>query len=368
MRTFALLIPILSVLAWSCNDSEAAREPLYGAQLPATTFVVNPAKDTVLKTPGGALITVPAGALASGEGSAVTLEVKEAYTPTDMTRGGLMHNGGETLSSSGMIYVNVAAGQSVTINKPLSIAIPAKEAAGEMMVYKGEAGEDGVRWTDAKPLTSSPTLTNLAAGKTLFITNCAACHGLKDEAAGPPVAWITQRRDKQWLYAFTRSNATLLWRGDGYSCYLFNRYKTPMPQYPNLTDADLANLYHYIDHVSHAVDSNAVLNPRASFDSCVKNDPNCGEVASRVRPLPAHEGTDTAVAAVTDYYTFAVDKHGWYSVAGKPGVGIAVTANATADDLPAAPDPVPHVEPLKACPCWCDERAYRRADSLGRAR
>ena len=365
MRTIALLIPVLLIAAWSCNDSQA-NEPVFGAELPATNFTVDPAKDTVLKTPGGARISISAGSLDAGGATSVTLEVKEALTTDDMNRGGLLHGSNEANNSVGMIYISVTGGQSVSIHKALNISIPAKTPGGDMMVYKGVAGEDALlKWTEARALAGAPSShPPTDAGKTLFESRCASCHGGKEEIAAPPLAWITSRRDRQWLYAFTRNNAILLWRGDSYSCYLLNRYKTPMPLFKDLTDADLGNLYNYIAAASKSVDSNAVNDYKRSFDSCVTNDPNCGAAAQKVAQTDKVT-TAPAEAPVADFYTFTVDKHGWYNVAGKGGETPATTAAfpaVSADSLhPAA-------APLQACPCWCNESDYRRADSLGRER
>jgi len=369
MRKIASLIPaFLLVAVWSCTDTEA-HEPVFGAELPATNFVVDPTKDTVLKTPGGALITISAGSFEAGEATSITLEVKEAYTSDDMNRGGLLHGSSESLDSKGMVYINVTGGQSVSINKPLSISLPAKETGNEMTVYKGAAGEDGLlKWTEGKPLSSAPAQPANDAGKTLFESRCASCHGGKEEGAGPALAWITKRRDKQWLYSFTRDNAVLLWRGDGYSCFLASRYKTPMPLFKDLSDADLTSLYRYIDNASRSIDSNAVIDHKRSFDSCVANDPKCsaaGRLANGRSTVQVDTTTTASETPVADFYTFTIDKHGWYNVARKAG-----SAPVVADVFPALSDSV-HVaaiEPLQGCPCWCNEAAYRRADSLSRGK
>jgi mono/diheme cytochrome c family protein len=393
MRINSLVFVVLLVALHSCNDPEPVST--VGNELPSSTFTIYPAKDTVLKTPGGALLTIPAGALDAGDANSVVLEIKEAYTAEDMTRGRLIdHSNGEAFSSVGMIYLNVAAGQSVSIHKPLEVSMPAKMLQKDLMVYKGLVDEGGnFGWGDARPLADNPGLQQFEAGKALFQSTCASCHGLRGEAAGPPLAWITRRRDPQWLHAFTRNNATLLWRGDAYSCYLFNRYKTPMPSFRDLTDADLATLYRYIDNASQAIDSNSVYDGKRGFDSCVRNDPNCGSVASRANRIPAQAPVDPTAAAQTagspdkaDYYRFTIDKHGWYAVAQKGGptranAGGPATANASGPVAGSANDPttaaatsdsvqqvVAHLEPLQACPCWCDESAYRRADSVGRAK
>jgi len=136
-----------------------------------------------------------------------------------------------------------------------------------------------------------------------------------------------------------------------------------MPLFKDLSDTDLVNLYRYVDNASKSVDSNAVVDHKRSFDSCVANDPNCGAAARRA----ARTDTITATpveAPVLDYYTFTIDKHGWYNVAGKSGNG-----SVLADAFPAVTDSLrSSAEPLQACPCWCNESAYRRADSLGRAK
>ena len=376
MRHIAFLIPIILVAFWSCTDSEA-HEPVFGAELPAINFSVDPTKDTVLKTPGGALISIPAGSLEAGNVTSVSLEVKEAYTSVDMVRGGLQRESGDPLASSGMIYINVTGGQSVSIHKPISVSLPAKDAGSDLMVYKGQAGENALlNWTDPHALNSAPAQQSNEGGKALFQTRCAACHGGKDESTGPPLAWITRRRDRQWLYAFTRNNATLLWRGDGYSCYLFGRYRSAaMPLFKDLSDADLTSLYHYIDNASKDIDSNSVADHKRSFDSCVANDPKCAAVTSHPRALAPTEATSTdsttAVPemAVTSFYTFAVEKHGWYSVARK--AGSSADPISSADAFPAPSDSTAAhsaFDPIQGCPCWCDESAYRRADSLSRGR
>lgn len=384
MRTNSLVFLVLLVALFSCNEPQP--EPTAGNELPSTSLTVYPAKDTVLKTPGGALISIPAGALDAGEAATVVLEVKEAYTPEEMRRGKLIDNShGQALNSLGMIYLNVAPGQSVSIHKPLGVSMPAKYWQKGLMVYKGLFDENAIfRWADARSLEDNPAQGQLDAGKAIFLSSCAACHGLKGEAAGPPLAWITKRRDRQWLQAFTRNNATLLWRGDAYSCYLFNRYKTPMPSFPELSDADLASLYRYIDMASRSVDSNSVPNGRQVFDSCVRNDPNCGGVATRTSVVASQDPADTTAAsqaAATDYYRFTVEKHGWYSVAGKGGADGAtadrtdaggasgsVASGGATDPAAGSPDSDPsrRAEALQACPCWCNEAAYRQADSLAR--
>ena len=136
-----------------------------------------------------------------------------------------------------------------------------------------------------------------------------------------------------------------------------------MPAFPNLSDADLRAIYHYVTSASKAmgIDAGAVTDLKQGFDSCAKNDAACGDVIEQAKLKPAVDTTSTiAAAAITmnDYYTFAVDKHGWYNVAASGEDKATVDANfeGTGEML----------EPLSSCPCACRENLYRKADSLAR--
>ncbi len=371
MRPIAFLILVLLVA--SCNGPDSDNGPAGGEELPATTFTIDPTRDTVLKTPGGATLKITAGSLAVEDANTVKLLVKEAYTPQAMIDGKLQNR---TNNSSGMIYVNLAPGQNVSIHQPLVISIPVAYPQKDMMVYTGKVDETTtVNWGDPRPLQENPGVRQVDAGKSIFQASCASCHGLRRAATGPPLAWITQRRDKQWLYAFTKSNAKMLWRGDALTCYLFNRYnKTAMPTFPSLSNADLESLYRYIDYASQGIDSNSVFDEKRSLDSCVKNDPNCSSIAQRAKTVTGQETADTTTAGTqttatapptraSNYYIFTIDKHGWYNIARRPG-----TETAAAEVIIEAVDSSRRVEPLQACPCWCNESAYRKADSIARAR
>ena len=113
----------------------------------------------------------------------------------------------------------------------------------DMKVFKGRLDENGiVNWGVPEALTGMPA--SIPDGKALYETNCASCHQLKGNATAPSLAYLSSRRDQRWLYAFTRRSDLLLWRGDPYTCFLFNRYKkSSMPPFPNLSDGDLQAVY-----------------------------------------------------------------------------------------------------------------------------
>ena len=212
MRAPALTILVLLAGLFSCNNPENANGPTGGEQLPTTTFSIDPAKDTVLQTPGGAVLKIAAGTFDAGDARVVKLEIKEAATPDEMSKGNLSLRAGDTsLVSSGVIFVQLAAGQTVSILKSINVSIPAKVLQKDMQVYKGRLDENGiVNWGVPEALAGSPG--SMSDGKAIYLANCASCHRLKGNVTGPSLAFLLSRRNRQWLFAFSRRSDRLLWR------------------------------------------------------------------------------------------------------------------------------------------------------------
>lgn len=273
MRILPSALLCLLVALSSCRTHVHSSLPTTPDDLPSTLFVIDPSRDTTLTTPGGALLKIPKGALDAGAGTVVQLEVKEAYTIEDMLRGGLgTRSKGALLTSGGMIYLNVAGGTNATLRKPIGVQVPTRNWQPDMQRYKGLPDDDGtIDWVDPSPLgkDTSETEKDVIAGKALFQTNCAACHALSAAVTGPPLAFITQRRDPKWLHTFIRNNTRML-QTDAYSCWLYHRYnKTPMNTFPNLSDANMEALLKYIDVASRKFDSNKVVDEKRPYDSCL---------------------------------------------------------------------------------------------------
>jgi len=90
------------------------------------------------------------------------------------------------------------------------------------------------------------------AGKTLFNTNCAACHNLDKKMTGPALRGIEARLsddqglDRDWINAWIRNSSAVIKSGDAYAAKIFaennNAAMTAMPQ---LSDADIDNILAY---------------------------------------------------------------------------------------------------------------------------
>jgi mono/diheme cytochrome c family protein len=94
---------------------------------------------------------------------------------------------------------------------------------------------------------------NLSAqdGKTLFNTNCAACHAVNKRSTGPALAGVEDRwPDKTKLHAWVKNSAAFLKTGDVYANNLYNEYnKTAMNLFPGLSDKDIDAILAYIKSV-----------------------------------------------------------------------------------------------------------------------
>ena len=61
----------------------------------------------------------------------------------------------------------------------------------------------------APSLTTSQEV-DIQAGKSLFNTNCAACHQLNRKAVGPALRGVTDKYDKEWLYKWIKNGTQMI--------------------------------------------------------------------------------------------------------------------------------------------------------------
>ena len=105
-------------------------------------------------------------------------------------------------------------------------------------------------------LTISTSLTaqegDPVKGKTLYNTNCAACHQLDRKMTGPALRNVEARLaeeqglDREWLNKWIRNSAGLIASGDAYANKIYDEYnKTAMTAFPQLTDQDISDILAY---------------------------------------------------------------------------------------------------------------------------
>jgi len=91
-----------------------------------------------------------------------------------------------------------------------------------------------------------------AKGKTLFNTNCAACHQLDKKMTGPPLRKIESRLadeqglDRAWITDWIHNSPGVIKSGDPYGNKIFNEYnQTAMTAFPQLSDQDISDILAY---------------------------------------------------------------------------------------------------------------------------
>ena len=305
-------------------------------------YTIDCRRDTILHTAHGAALTIARGSIDAGGKNAVCLEIKEAYTTTDMIRYGLLtQSNGQPLSSGGMISIEPAESSAALIVRPIRIALPTNRIEQHMQRYTGVRSDKGtINWTSPRPLADRSAAQQIAYGRQLF-ENCRSCHALGHVVTGSALAYIGQRRSEDWLYRFIRDNNELRASGDCYANYVFNSYNgTPMVLFPQLSRTDFRRLMDYIASESLLYDSNKVEDDARDFDSCRRYRQLAGVLEQNRAALIKDNGprtrvirrdgarnlpTDTSIVYTKTtpvvaeqhpaiYYQFTVESFGWYNV------------------------------------------------------
>lgn len=274
-KIIILLLFVLSILG--CLNKKETNSLLSTQNLSSEFFNIDINKDTLLRTGKGALIKIPKGAITSSAAT-VQLEVKEAYSMEEIIQAGLItSSNGEPLSSGGMIYINAVGESTAKITKAISIATPTNSINEGMQIFKGEAKDGKINWTQPTAQTKTPQMDTLALGKSLFQSNCSSCHNLYKKSTGPSLIGVTKRKSRKFLYDFT-NNPTAAADGPAiednlYLQCLLNHYSpTVMTAFSNFSANEMKVLYDYIEN-----ESNKYAGPPTEdflnglcIDSCVK--------------------------------------------------------------------------------------------------
>ncbi|MBB1148740.1 c-type cytochrome [Myroides sp. NP-2] len=90
---------------------------------------------------------------------------------------------------------------------------------------------------------------DVAKGKELFNSNCAACHKLDGASTGPALRGVVERHDGdvEWLHKWIKSSSSLIKSGDARAVKLFNEWnKVVMNDFPGLSDQDVDDILAYV--------------------------------------------------------------------------------------------------------------------------
>lgn len=103
---------------------------------------------------------------------------------------------------------------------------------------------------EAAPAADAPAAQSggdVAKGKELFNSNCAACHKLDGKSTGPALRGINEKHDAAWLYKWIHNSSDLIASGDAAAVKVFEEYnKIPMTHFPQLSTGDIDNMIAYM--------------------------------------------------------------------------------------------------------------------------
>ncbi len=86
-------------------------------------------------------------------------------------------------------------------------------------------------------------------GKRIYEKYCINCHDKKmiEYATAPPLGGITKRRNKEWLYSYTRNSDQMYKDGDSIAIKLRSENFGLMTNFPMLNNNKLDAVYYYIE-------------------------------------------------------------------------------------------------------------------------
>jgi glucose/arabinose dehydrogenase/mono/diheme cytochrome c family protein len=110
--------------------------------------------------------------------------------------------------------------------------------------------------------------TSIRAGEQAFNEKCAGCHNFNGDGIGPHLAGVTEEREIAWLKRFIRDPKQLMDSGDSVAKKLLAEFRTQMPSFKMLSDAELNSLLAYMHtykktelHLADDKDTGYLVNP-----------------------------------------------------------------------------------------------------------
>ena len=94
---------------------------------------------------------------------------------------------------------------------------------------------------------------DVQAGKSLFNTNCAACHQLNRKAVGPALRGVTEKYDREWLYSWIKNGTQMIKDGDPQAVAIWEEYnRAVMTNYPQFSNEQIDNILAYTNYTPPA--------------------------------------------------------------------------------------------------------------------
>ncbi|CAM4213336.1 c-type cytochrome [Gillisia hiemivivida] len=97
-------------------------------------------------------------------------------------------------------------------------------------------------------VAAEPGSGDVANGKALFNSLCAACHKPYSKSIGPALNGVSDRRSRSWIESWIYNSAEMIASGDAQAVAIYEEYnKTAMPAFPLLTEAEIGDILAYVE-------------------------------------------------------------------------------------------------------------------------
>ncbi|HEX2629495.1 MAG TPA: cytochrome c [Chitinophagaceae bacterium] len=93
-------------------------------------------------------------------------------------------------------------------------------------------------------------------GKTIFSIRCAGCHNVNVKLTGPALAGVDQRHSIDWIIGFVKNSKKMINSGDKEAVTIYEQFRIPMPEHPDLTDENIKQIVEYIKSEAKPVEEN----------------------------------------------------------------------------------------------------------------
>ena len=124
----------------------------------------------------------------------------------------------------------------------------AQEEASQDATDEGQEQTDESSEESSEDAAAASELGDASNGKSLFNSQCAACHKPYSDGIGPALNGVTERRDMDWLYRWIKNSKELISSGDEDAVAIYEEYnQTAMPAFPQLSDADIDDILAYVE-------------------------------------------------------------------------------------------------------------------------
>ena len=84
---------------------------------------------------------------------------------------------------------------------------------------------------------------DISKGKSLFNSNCAACHKLNKNLIGPALAGVSEKYEREWLYTWIKNSSAMIKSGDDRAVAIWEEWnKAAMNAFPELSNPVLSTI------------------------------------------------------------------------------------------------------------------------------